>query len=341
MKQSLLLLFSFSALLPAYAADFVWQGVNYTVLDEAKKTCTTKAGTFEMSGNDVSGELVIPAAASDGAVEYKVVAVGEYSFANNVGLTKVVLPNSIDEVGMCAFGRSALTAVDLGSSVRSIGVQAFGFCNSLSEVSVPASVEEMGDNPFVDCAQLKSVIVDAENEYFCSADGVLYDKSKTRLLCYPIGKESKDFEIPSFVETISAWAFDHSALVSITVPAGVKKIEKCAFQACYDLEALTYWCVAPVAAERNVFSNPTYNSCTLYVAHDAADAIAATMPWSQFANVQYKERPAGIVDVEADAACPVLFYNIEGMRIDADRATLPAGIYIRRQGSEVSKLLVR
>lgn len=341
MKQFLLSLFSFSVLLPAYAADFVWQGVNYTVLDEEAKTCATKAGTFEAPGNDVSGELVIPAVAIDGDVEYKVVAVGERSFANNAALTRLVLPNSIEKIGLYAFGGSALTAVDLGTSVRSIDTQAFGFCNSLAEVSLPASVEEMGDNPFVDCKLLKSISVDAGNEHFSSVEGVLYDKNATSLLCYPMGKEGDAFEIPSTVSVIGAWAFDRSTLVSLVIPAGVTKIEKYAFQACYALEELTYWGESPVAAEKSVFSNPTYSMCTLYVARDAAEAVASTEPWSLFSNVQYKDRPAGIADIESEASGCVQYYNLGGMMVGSDAANLPAGIYIRRQGSEAAKLLVK
>ncbi len=50
--------------LPALASDFTYtyagQALTYTVLDEAAKTCETKAGTnWDNAGNSVSGSLIL------------------------------------------------------------------------------------------------------------------------------------------------------------------------------------------------------------------------------------------------------------------------------------------
>ncbi len=49
---------------------------------------------------------------------------------------------------------------------------------------------------------------------------------------------------------------------------------------------------------------------------------------------------SGITDITVDNSnAPVEFYNLQGVRVNADNLT--PGIYVRRQGSQVSKVLVK
>lgn len=48
---------------------------------------------------------------------------------------------------------------------------------------------------------------------------------------------------------------------------------------------------------------------------------------------------SGITDVEVDGDAPVEYFNLQGMPVSADNLT--PGVYIRRQGSKVAKILVR
>ncbi|MDE6287955.1 MAG: hypothetical protein K2M00_04120, partial [Muribaculaceae bacterium] len=47
---------------------------------------------------------------------------------------------------------------------------------------------------------------------------------------------------------------------------------------------------------------------------------------------------SGIADVELDANAPVVFYNLQGVRVQGD---LTPGLYIRRQGNNATKVLVK
>jgi hypothetical protein len=47
--------------------------------------------------------------------------------------------------------------------------------------------------------------------------------------------------------------------------------------------------------------------------------------------------PTGIEGVEADANAPVEYFNLQGIRI----ANPSRGIYVKRQGSAVTKVLVK
>ena len=60
---------------------------------------------------------------------------------------------------------------------------------------------------------------------------------------------------------------------------------------------------------------------------------AVKMPKDFFSAVDYINIDA------ADEDAPVEYYNLQGMRLNADN--LPSGIYIRRQGSRTEKILIR
>ena len=55
----------------------------------------------------------------------------------------------------------------------------------------------------------------------------------------------------------------------------------------------------------------------------------------------YVEKTSAIesIAVEADANAPVEYYNLQGVRVNANE--LPAGIYVRRQGNTTAKVLVK
>lgn len=49
------------------------------------------------------------------------------------------------------------------------------------------------------------------------------------------------------------------------------------------------------------------------------------------------DKKSGIADIEADENAPVEYFNLQGIRVENPAA----GIYIRRQGSKVTKVLVK
>ena len=81
----------------------------------------------------------------------------------------------------------------------------------------------------LNCSSLKTVTVDESNKAYSSEDGVLYDKTKNRLITVPQAFEGY-LSIPQSVTEIGQGAFKGcSSLVGITVPGGVKTIADSAF----------------------------------------------------------------------------------------------------------------
>lgn len=74
---------------------------------------------------------------------------------------------------------------------------------------------------------LESITVDADNKYFSSIDGVLFDKSQKVLLKYPSAKVDVSYSIPNTVTEIRQGAFHYmSKLESLTIPKTVTTISK-------------------------------------------------------------------------------------------------------------------
>ena len=94
-----------------------------------------------------------------------------------------------------------------GYTVTSIGDFAFLNATSLTTIKIPNSIKSIGERVFVNCNSLIDIIVDDNNLNLSSVDGVLFNKNKTTIICYPQGKTSSQYTIPDTVTTIATSAF--------------------------------------------------------------------------------------------------------------------------------------
>lgn len=63
---------------------------------------------------------------------------------------------------------------------------AFNCDDKLTEITIGKDVRQIDGKTFYSCWALRNIRVDPENEAYCDIDGVLYNKDKTTLICYPI-----------------------------------------------------------------------------------------------------------------------------------------------------------
>ena len=75
-------------------------------------------------------------------------------------------------------------------------------------------------------ARCQTINVSADNPYFASVDGVLFNKDITKLLLYPAGKTSTKYgyEVPKTVKEIAPCAFKCTTLDKILIPSSVTSI---------------------------------------------------------------------------------------------------------------------
>lgn len=156
-------------------------------------------------------------------------------------LKSVTIPDGVTSIGREAFiGCSSLESIVLPDSLISISDNAFYMCSKLKKINIPASVTDIGYHVFYDCGQLESIDVDKANLHFCSENGVLFNKQKTKLIDCPDGIGFADYSIPETVTDLNCCSFSYCKnLKSVIVPASVTYIKENTFSGCENLSTVT------------------------------------------------------------------------------------------------------
>jgi len=244
-----------------------------------------------------------------------VTSIGNYAFYDCSGLTSVTIPNSVTSIGNYAFyDCSGLTSVTIPNSVTSIGTYAFYNCSGLTSVTIPSSVTSIVISAFTNCTGVTAIDVDNANPSYSSENGVLFDKGKKTLICFPAGK-SGSYAIPNSVITIANYSFyDCTGLTSVTIPRSVTKIGNYAFYDCTGLTSVTCYAVKPptlgVSQDGNIytFDNVNLPNCILYVPTGSKALYEAAEVWKDFGSI-IEVIPTGIVLPPASAAANVYVSN--------------------------------
>lgn len=168
------------------------------------------------------------------------ITIGSSAFSNCKKLLKIEMPNAISQIGSFAFyGCSSLSSVNLSDNVAEIPSYSFRDCSSLREFTIGKSVSKISDDAFPGCTLLQKFIVDAENMWYCSQDGVLYSKDMSNLISCPTAYYSASFFVPYGVLSISDNAFYHCLNIEkITLPESLTEIGSAAFAGCKNLESV-------------------------------------------------------------------------------------------------------
>ena len=230
----------------------------------------------------------------------------------------ITIGAGVTSVGKNAFlGCKALTSVTLPAGLQTLGVAAFSGCDALTRIELPASLETIGVGA-LDAGGLTEIKVQADNTHFEAADGVLYNKGKTTLLCYPRKKPGTTFAVPASVTTIRGYAFSEcaalesitlpdaletignfafykcTALKSVTIPKKVETIGDFVFQLCTGLKDVTVLWNTPLTIQQGVFAGITPpTGVTLHVPGGTGEAYQGNAVWGE---LTIEELPWGDFD---------------------------------------------
>jgi len=177
------------------------------------------------------------------------------------------VPSDVKRIQNRAFaGVKNLKAITLDTALTHIEYEVFLDCSSLVRIRIPKNVtkinEEWEENQFIGpcnlfqgCSSLKEITVDSGNKNFSSVKGVLYNKSKKILYCYPVNKGDKKFTIHKNVTHILEGAFAYNRnLQKLTMGNKVSVIEMRAFDGAKKLSSVK--CSSGLKKlERYAFSN--------------------------------------------------------------------------------------
>ena len=150
------------------------------------------------------------------------------AYPNQKGNTYTI-PNGVTSIGIGAFAYcTSLTEVKIPNSVTSIGYSAFSFCESLTNIEIPNSVTSIVSEAFSGCTSLTNVEI--PNSVTSIEITAFY--SCTSLT---------NVEIPDSVTSIGYSAFAYcTSLTEVKIPNSVTSISIGAFKDCNNLTIYGY-----------------------------------------------------------------------------------------------------
>ena len=124
---------------------------------------------------------------------------------------------------------------------------------------------------------------------------------------------------------------------SLYISSAIETIGEYAFAGCTSISEIQMASNKAITASENIFSTDTYNNAILYVPVGRTFAFEKTSPWENF-YIQEKDY-AGIEDIVADDNSDeqIEYFNLNGVRVENPQN----GIFIRRQGNKVEKVIVK
>ena len=174
---------------------------------------------------------------SDISLPKGITSIENGTFDSCESLTDIIIPDNVTIIGEYAFNScTKLKMIQLPDSITEINEGAFYFCTDLGEITIPKSVKKVGKSVFAYNESLLRINVDADNLWYCSFDGVLYNKDMTELIYCPIKKSS--INIPYGVKRIANEAFANNNLTEISLPDSLTDIGEGAFYNCASLEKI-------------------------------------------------------------------------------------------------------
>ena len=314
--------------LQAIVTEFTVGGLTYEVIDQTAKTVEVINFTDELPST-----ATIPATVSYESKNYTVTAIASEAFSQN----------------------KTITEITISEGITSIGDNTFGQCYALTTANIPASLTNMGDWVFDACTALTQINVASGNTAYCSENGILFNKDKTTLICYPAGKPETDYTIPSSVTIIEENAFsDCAAITTLTIPAGVTTIGSFAFYFCTALAEMTVLAtVPPTVADADVFYSVS-RDIPVYVPAESLTDYKAADGWKEFTKLQAINTsglPAAVMPesirmqggmLHNPQGLHLTLYDMQGRQVYSGTAATvsqPAGVYVLRCNGASGKVL--
>lgn len=164
-----------------------------------------------------------------------------------------------------------------GHDVYLLDDDAFNGHDEITSVTIPATLQELGDSVFYGCTGLEEFKVADGNSCFDAVDGVLYSSDGIYLYAYPEGKTQDIYVMQEGVQEIwggafakstleevdfcggllyvDDWAFAYSEIQTLELPASVVEIGQYAFSYCTRLTEVEF------PADLEVIEEAAFGGC--------------------------------------------------------------------------------
>ena len=201
--------------------------------------------------------------------------------------------------------------------------------DKIKTITIGAHVENVDPKAFYSCWALQNIEVDENNPNYCDVDGVLYNKDKTEILCYPCDhdeylrqkygyeaelytnditpeyeRDIQTYVVPSTVTKLGEMCFNYANLRAIYLPEGLKTVETLAVFKLH--EKLDQWGTTP--SLHNIFTYKAKDVAdTHFTSEDALGEVYLSLPeglefigsdaFSFNQNLQYVFIPENVKDI--------------------------------------------
>ena len=245
----------------------------YTVLDgltyRLLKTTHQAQLIYQGKWNNKVERLQIPSEIEYGELKYTVTSIDESVFSSNTNIKEIIIPKTVKNT---EFG----------------------------------SLEGITSNPFSGCLSLETIEVEEGNPAICSVDGVLFNKDKTNLLCYPTASPRELYTVPDGVKRVATGAFfnnqhlrkivlpdnleslgysvfaNSKSLEEVVLPSNIKELPFSLFKNCIKLKDIYYHSKTVPITGADVFGGVDLSQITLHVPAKSIDSYKSSIPWNQF-----------------------------------------------------------
>lgn len=221
----------------------------YSIEDNAFASCNNLLNVF-YSGNENEWTSIsvgknnasLEAAAFFSETESSetiVVATGNYGEAidwtlNIIGEMTINGEGKVENNYSAEPYESAITKIYISEGITLIDFSITDLQN-LQQIFVPESLAEIRNFPQT-AYGLKYVDVADNNPNYCDDNGILFNRDKTELICYPASRSGEEYTIPESVEKLGYPGFcGCSNLKILNIPKSVKSKEERTLYLCYSL----------------------------------------------------------------------------------------------------------
>lgn len=168
--------------------------------------------------NDIFADVVVD---TTGKWEYNITDNGSVSIHNYLGNdTNITIPSVLD-----------------GKNVVAIEDGAFISATLVEQITIPPEIISIEEGAFFGCISLKNFVVSSKNSVYVSSNGILMNKSKTQIICYPANRVGI-YTVPKTVKYIAKKAFSYARLSTINISSEVSEIGNYAFMYCVNLREI-------------------------------------------------------------------------------------------------------
>ena len=163
-------------------------------------------------------------------IQSSVKEIGDKAFYYNGYITKVIIPETVEQIGFLSFGYcSKLTNievdakiignrafrgcpvqnVEIGKNVTETKGLVFEDCSKLLDLKIYSEEIDINGFDFLNCKSLVKITVNEENNSYQEINGVIYSKDGTVIKCFPQAK-GEEFTISTDIKKIGKYAFYRS-----------------------------------------------------------------------------------------------------------------------------------